>query len=342
MSWMKHPKRSKSKRSIGQKVEKKVGQKGFSLPEMMVAIALAALFMTTITDALGPALAFFGKQDTTAKLADLRLALESAYKEDSRLVDGQADAVFTVASGAINPIAPNATGRCASSATTFSAIARYLPSSAGVSAVDGFGQGVCVYITTRQSWTVNGLTYPYHTIAVVSPGYDGAVDATTTLSAAGVLTLGGDDKGIVVDGRKLVGDLVSTTMGQIERASTALSSYFITRYQSNASRDMGVDYFARTNRSGAVTSEFDSAGSMPSTGGAAVAITNNAAHTVLGLSVADVTDPWGGTLLLDNSSDAVRNPQNATASMRSPGYTARISTTLPNGAVLERTVIGAY
>lgn len=342
MSWMKHPKRSKSKRSIGQKVGKTVGQKGFSLPEMMVAIALAALFMTTITDALGPALAFFGKQDTTAKLADLRMALESAYKEDSRLVDGQAGAVFTVASGAINPIAPNATGRCASSATTFSAIARYLPSSAGVSAVDGFGQGVCVYITTRQSWTVNGLTYPYHTIAVVSPGYDGAVDATTTLSAAGVLTLGGDDKGIVVDGRKLVGDLVSTTMGQIERASTALSSYFITRYQSNASRDIGVDYFARTNRSGAVTSEFDSAGSMPSTGGAAVAITNNAAHTVLGLSVADVTDPWGGTLLLDNSSDAVRNPQNATASMRSPGYTARISTTLPNGAVLERTVIGAY
>jgi len=81
---------------------------------------------------------------------------------------------------------------------------------------------------------------------------------------------------------------------------------------------------------------------MPSTGGAAVPITNNAAHTVLGLSVADVTDPWGGTLLLDNSSDAVRNPQNATVSMRSPGYTARISTTLPGGSVLERTVVGSY
>ncbi len=328
--------------SIQKNAPPKAKQRGFSLPEMMVAIVLAALFLNTIAEALTPALAFFGKQDTTAKLADLRLAIESAYKEDSKLVDAAAGAVFTVAGGTISPVVPNATGRCVTVANTFTPIARYLPSSAAVSAVDGFGQGMCVYITTRQSWTVNGLTYPYHTIAVVSPGYDGAVDATTALSTTGVLTLGGDDKGIVIDGRKLVGDLVDTAMGQINRASTALASYFMTRYQSNASRDMGVDYFARTDRSGAVTSEFDSAGSMPSTGGAAVAITNNAAHTVLGLSVADVTDPWGGTLLLDNSSDAVRNPQNSTASMRSPGYTARISTTLPNGAVLERTVVGAY
>lgn len=317
-------------------------QAGFSLPEMMVAMALAALFMSTITDALTPALAFFGKQDTTAKLADLRLALESAYKEDAKLVDAAAGAVFTVTAGVISPVAPNANGRCATPATTFAPLARYLPSSSAASATDGWGQGLCVYITTRQSWTVNGLTYPYHTIAVVSAGYDGAVDAATALSAAGILTLGGDDKGIVIDGRKVVGGLVDTAMSQIQRASSALTSYFVTRYQSNASRDMGVDYFARTNRAGAVSAEFDSAGSMPSTGGAAVAITNNAAHSVLGLSVADVTDPWGGTLQLDNSSDAVRNPENSTASMRSPGYTARISTTLPNGAVLERTVVGAY
>ena len=131
MSWMKHRELSTLKRASG--------QMGFSLPEMMVAIALAALFMTTITDALGPALAFFGKQDTTAKLADLRLALESAYKEEARLVDGQAGAVFTVAGGTINPIAPNATGRCTTTAATFTPIARYLPSSTGVSAVDGFG-----------------------------------------------------------------------------------------------------------------------------------------------------------------------------------------------------------
>ena len=317
-------------------------QKGFSLPELMIAIALSALFMTTISEALTPALAFFGKQDTAAKLADLRLALESAYKEDSRLVDTASGAVLTVAGGTISPVLPNATGRCTTAATTFTPIARYLPSSADVSAVDGFGQGMCVYITTRQSWTVNALTYPYHTIAVVSPGSDGAVDATTALSATGVLTLGGDDKGVVIDGRKLVGDLVAKAMGQIDRVSVALASYFVTRYQSNASRDMGVNYFARTDRAGSSTAEFDSTGSMPSTGGAAVAITNNAAHTVLGFSVTDVTDPWGGTLLFDNSSDAVRNPQNSTASMRSPGYTARISTALPNGAVLERTVVGAY
>jgi prepilin-type N-terminal cleavage/methylation domain-containing protein len=317
-------------------------QKGFTLSEMMVAIVLAALFLFTIAEALTPALAFFGKQDTTAKLADLRLAIESAYKDDARLVDAVPEAIFTVTAGTINPVAPDANGRCSTAPNTFNPIARYLPSSAAVSAVDGFGQGMCVYITTRQTSTINGLSYPYHTIAVVSPGYDGAVDSATALSAVGVLTLGGDDKGVVIDGRKIVGDLVKATMEQINRASTALASYFVTRYQSNASRDMGVNYFARTNRAGDLTSEFDSGGSMPSTGGAAVPITNNGAHSVLGLSVADVTDPWGGTLRLDNSSNAVRNPENTTTSMRSPGYTARISTALPNGSVLERTIVGAY
>lgn len=324
------------------KAKQKGNQRGFSLPEMMVTIVLAALFLNTIAEALTPALAFLGKQDTTAKLADLRLAIESAYKEDARLVDIAAGAEFSVAGGTISPVAPNADGRCETASNTFTPIARYLPSSVAVSAVDGFGQGMCVYITTRQSWTTNNITFDYHTIAVVSAGYDGVIDTTTALSAQGVLTLGGDDKGIVVDGRKVVGALIEKALSQINRASAALSSYFATRYQSNPSRDMGVYYFARTNQAGAVTSDFDSSGSMPSTGGLAVAITNNAAHTVLGLSVADVTDPWGGTLLLDNSSDAVRNPQNSTASMRSPGYTARISTTLPNGAVLERTVVGAY
>lgn len=316
--------------------------RGFSLPEMLVAVALAALFLTTIADALTPALAFFGKQDTSAKLADLRLALESAYKEDARLVDAAPGAVFSVSAGTISPITPNTNGRCTTPANTFAPIARYLPSSASVSALDGWGQGMCIYITTRQSWTVNGQTYHYHSIAVVSPGNDGAVDATTTLSAAGVLTLGGDDRGIVVDGRKIVGGLIEIAIEQISRASTALNSYFVTRYQSNPFRDMSVDYFARTNRAGAVSPEFDSAGSMPSTGGAAVPITNNNAHTVLGLSVADVTDPWGSVLLLDNSSDAVRNPQNSNVAMRSPGYTARISTVLPSGAVLMRTIVGAY
>jgi prepilin-type N-terminal cleavage/methylation domain-containing protein len=325
-----------------QRPGQRVKQKGFTLPEMMVAIVLAALFLFTIAEALTPALAFFGKQDTTAKLADLRLAIESAYKDDARLVDAAPAAVFTVTGGTISPVAPNASGRCDTAPSTFNPIARYLPSSAAVSAVDGFGQGMCVYITTRQTWTVNGLTYPYHTFAVVSPGYDGAVDSATALSAAGVLTLGGDDKGIVVDGRKLVGDLVGVAMEQINRASAALSSYFVTRYQSNASRDMGVNYFARANRAGAFTSEFDSGGSMPSTGGAAVPITNGGAHAVLGLSVADVTDPWGGTLRLDNSSNAVRNPENSSISMRSPGFTARVSTVLPNGSVLERTIVGAY
>ncbi len=320
----------------------RVSQMGFSLPEMMIAIVLSSMFLVAISEALGPTLAFFGKQETSSKLADLRLALDTAYKDDAALVDQASDAVFTVAGGTISPVAPNGNGQCATPSSAFNPIARYLPRSAGVSAVDGFGRGVCIYITPRQSWSAKGVTYYYHSIAVVSPGYDGAVDASTSLSSAGVLTLGGDDKGIVIDGRAKVGDLVETAQAQITRASSALASYFLTRYQSNSSRDMYVDYFANTNRAGAVATEFDSGGSIQNTGGVALPITTNGVHSVLGLTTSDVTDPWGGTLKFDNSSDAVRNPQNTTASMRTPAYTARISTTMPGGQVLERTIVGTY
>ncbi len=72
-------------------------------------------------------------------------------------------------------------------------------------------------------------------------------------------------------------------------------------------------------------------------------MTSIAAHTVLGLAVNDVTDPWGQVYLIDNSTDAVRHPQNANAALTTPAYTARISTPIP-GTVgfLNRTVVGVY
>ena len=171
---------------------------------------------------------------------------------------------------------------------------------------------------------------------------DGAIDATTTLSPIGVLTLGGDDKGILVDGRSLMQDKVTQSLAVVNRAADAYQTYFNTRYLANTTRDISIDYFANSDRGGNASSSWDFGGAMPNTGGNAVNMVNIGAHSVLGLTLSDVTDSFGQVLLIDNSSDAVRNPQNGTGALQTPGFTARISTSLPGGQTLSRTVVGSY
>lgn len=319
-----------------------LAQGGFTLVEMMFAVALASILIMAMQQATAPAMAFMGKRDTQSQLSDMRAALEQAYIDHAQTIDAQTGAVFTTAQGPINPVLPNTERRCDPPITTFNPIARYLPSSAAAVARDGHGQGVCVFITERIAALHAGVAFDYHAIAVISAGFDGAIDTGTTLSTDGVLSLGGDDKGIVVDGRLIVSEQITQAQAQIDRVGQALSDYFYTRYQSNASRDMAVYYFANRNRANAVAGSFDSTGLIANTRGTSRAITDYGNHTQLGLSVSDVTDPWGNVLLFDNSSDAVRNPDASAAGMRSPPYTARVRTQMPNGSWLERTVVGIY
>lgn len=317
-------------------------QGGFSLVEMMFAVALASILIMAMQQATAPAMAFMGKRDTQNQINDLRAALEQAYIDHAQTIDAEAEAVFTTAQGTISPVTPNAERRCDPATTTFDPIARYLPSSAAASSRDGHGQGVCVFITERINALYAGVAFQYHAIAVISAGFDGAIDVNTELSADGVLRLGGDDKGIVVDGRLIVSNQITQAQQQLDRVGTALSDYFYTRYQSNPARDMAVYYFANRNRTNQVSGSFDSTGIVASTSGVARPITDFDNHTQLGLSVSDVTDPWGQVLRFDNSSNTVRNPESTGAGMRTPPYTARVSTQLPNGSTLERTVVGIY
>jgi hypothetical protein len=308
---------------------------------MMVAVALMALLMIPLSNMLSPALDMRAKVETDTRLELLKQAALGAYRSELAAVDAQTGAVMTLASGSLTPVAANAAGACPSTNTTFAPLAPYLQMSSTEAYKDGWGQSLCLLMTTRQSGTHAGVTFWYHNYAFVSPGRDGAIDAGTSLSATTFVT-GGDDKGAFIDGRLLVATQVEATLAQVKRASDAVHSYFNARYLSNSDRDTAINYFARTNRSGSATGEFDVSGALPSTGGSAVAMTSNGIMGVLGLTVLDVTDPWGGVLQLDNSSDSVRTPENNNASMRSPPFSARVITTLPGGATVMRTAVGTY
>ena len=317
-------------------------QRGFTLLEMMLAIGLASMLIVLISNATGSSITFYSRIDTDSRLKDLRAALTAAYNDNALTVEGVSSAVFTTSLGTLSPLSPSINDLCVGSSTTFAAIARYLSNSSSDMWHDGFGRSFCVYITAQQSITINGVTFNYHSLAIVTPGADGAIDSTTALSSVGELTLGGDDKGVLIDGRTLMLDKVTQSLAVLNRAADAYQTYFNTRYLANTTRDISIDYFAMADRSGSTSSSWDSGGTMANSGGVATSMVTLGAHTVLGLTTADVTDAFGQVLLLDNSSDAVRNPQNSTTSLQTPGFTARISTTLPGGQTLSRTVIGTY
>jgi prepilin-type N-terminal cleavage/methylation domain-containing protein len=317
--------------------------RGFTLVEMMIAMGVMTLLVVALSNTLTPAISFYGKQQTNVKLADLQQAFEISYRDEAPVVNAGTGQIWTLSLGAIAPVVVNPGGRCESNPDTFGPLRSYLSGSASDAWRDGHGQGMCVFVTGLLSGTAGGYSYPYRSVAVVSAGLDGTIDPTSRLSADGVLTLAGDDRGFIVDGRKAALGQVQDAVRKIDRLADAYGTYFNTRFMSNVARDVAINYFANTDPSGATSTLYDTAGAMPSTRGAAVAVTSIGAHTILGLTVDDVTDPWGRVLLIDNSSDAVRHPGNASPALRAPGYTARITTPVPGTTqVIARTVVGSF
>ena len=174
-------------------------------------------------------------------------------------------------------------------------------------------------------------------------GVDGAVDATTTINADGTITVGGDDRSAFIDGRSIAQAKIQQTLAQMDKIVGAYQNYFTSRYMVNTSRDTAVNYFANGPASWGTASNWDTGGSIVSTAGVAQALTWNNFYQGLGLSLADVVDAYGQTITVDNSSDSTRNPDNQTsAAMQSPPYTTVLSTNLPGGLTMTRTVTGTY
>lgn len=326
-------------------------QRGFTLLEILVALVLIGGLYAIVADSFGPALAFRAEIETKERQKDLRAAILAAYKINALNVDAEQAAKldFGASTGILNPVLPDGTtGRCGSTATTFAPVARFSSSSAGEIYRDGYGHPMCLLITTRNSLNISGATVNYHSAAIVSPGRDGVIHASTALdNTTGNLTLGGDDMGILLDGRALAQDRYQITLEAIKRSADAYQAYFSVRYQTDPARSISVNYFACGNDTTCPpansNSLWDRGNGMPTTCAGPIAMfksTGISPHAVLGLSKSDVTDGYGNLLMLDNCGNSVRNPANTDAAMRTPPFTAVISTTLPGGYVLSQTAVG--
>lgn len=323
--------------------------KGFTLVELLVAVSIIIVFSAYFMRDLSSILDYKARIDTENKLKAWRKGVESVYLTNSSTIDNDPAAKLVMMDTTqILPTAVGANKKCVllpATAFPFANRAGYASTDLNT---DGHRSSFCMFITPRLSDTINGTTLYYHSVAIVSGGGNGVIEATTSLSnTTGNLTIdpASDDVGILFDGRRFAADRYDQTMAAMTRTVQAYSTYYSARYQSDSSRSLSTDYFSCGNDTAcpSTATRWDQAGEMISTCAAPlpmVQVTGVSPHTVLGLSAIDVTDGWGNLFKIDNCTNAVRSPNNTTAIRKNPPYTATISATLPGGSVLSMTAVG--
>ena len=309
---------------------------GFTLLEIVVSIGLLMLATGLIASAFGPWMAFRQSMETERKLREIQQALTAAYNENALSVDNADGEVLTFPLGAI------ASGT-STSAALMQPLTRYAGLSPAQMASDGFNTPYRVLVSGRLQQSVTGIAIYYHMAAVVSAGRNGKWDNATHLDGkSGELTLGGDDQGVVVDGYRIARAHYDETLVRMKKIAAVYQTYFSTRYLSDSSRNVAIDYFAQPCATSAFPGQWDTGGGVPNTCSAMTALDASGAHAGLGFAPTDVVDSYGQPLQIDNSSPAVRSPDNPSAAMATPPYTATVATSLPGGYLLRVSMAGSY
>lgn len=307
--------------------------RGFSLVEVVIAVSIVSVMAAIAAAALGPWLAFRQGLETERRLKELAAAMEAAYRDNAIAMEAASGPVLAYPGGAI------ADGTVAGDAT-FQAVARFSSLSSALLGRDGFNMPVRVFVSPRLSQTVGGVVLYYHMAAVVSGGRNGRIETGTAFDpATGRLTIAGDDKGFVLDGYRVQRALYELTASRMQRIVQGWQQYYQSRYLSDPSRSVSIDYFGRP---GAPAARWDPGNAVAHTGGAPAAASAIGLGIALGLAAADMTDAYGNGILADNSSTATRNPGHPDPAMAAPPYTARVIAQLPGGAVLELSAIATY
>lgn len=313
--------------------------RGFTLVELTVATLIIAVLSFSFLGGYSFLARTNSQLATRDRMERLRIAFTAAYRNNARVIEASASRDVSFAAGI--SIADGSDASNAATAAALAKVAGYGQLSPIEAQVDEF-QGLFRFLVSSRLTTTlpGGFAVYYRKIAIVSPGYDARVDAGTTMDAAtGAVTVAGDDAAVVVDGFQIQRELAEQTVQRVDRIAKAYERYFTNRYLANLSRDVSIDYFAA---SGATPTRWDAGGLAAGSGGIfADALTLNLAQA-LGVASVDLQDAYGTSIQVDNSSNQTRNPENSTAAMSIPPYSALVRASLAAGQTYTRSALGSF
>jgi prepilin-type N-terminal cleavage/methylation domain-containing protein len=254
-----------SKRSLA--LAGKHSNRGFTLLEVLITLSLVTVLSLILVSSVSPWISFKQRIDTDRRLQEMKDALEFVYRSNAMAAGDEAGRNIALGGGTLlaNTV-PNAAGACEEIPDDArGALASFLAEGPDQGTRDGFGAPFCYFVSNRLNANREGISLFYHTVAIVSTGNGGVVDAGTAFDPdTGILTLDpdGDDMAAVMSGLPIQYELYKDTKRRVDRAAEIYSTYFTTRFLSNAARDYTIDYFVQ----GALPN-YDPGGTAVSTGG---------------------------------------------------------------------------
>jgi prepilin-type N-terminal cleavage/methylation domain-containing protein len=330
---------------------------GFTLIEILVALALVTGLTLLMFQTLAPWLNLRQKIDTERRLDQIKSAIVTTYRTNAMGIEARSDATLQLSVGGAtqlvtpSPIIGSDPNRsCDQNPQAALALGLFLTDDPQRSLNDGSKQPLCLHISARQTQVREGVTLHYHVIAVVAQGNDGRLGSGTVFDAAtGRLTVdpASDDSGILVNGFAIQHELYLETRRRIDRVASLYGSYFTARYLGNPARDYSIDYFVGA----AAPYDADAGvnGPLP-TGALWQPVSTHLA--ALGLGPEEQTSVYESANLievanqkLDAGQLTAGTPQvqePATKGIALPPYTALLRTALPGGTHLIRVVPGNY
>lgn len=311
-------------------------QRGFTLVEALVALALITVISLIVIGALTPWLGLKQKVDTERKLQDLKQGLTAYYDDNAMAIEAQG-------SGLLGPFvtsAVNAEGSCVEQQAAFSAAASKFSEAPQQIMKDGYANPWCILVSPPFSAMRDGTLLWYRNIAVVSTGRDGRIDVGTGLDAQGNLRNNGDDVGVIVSGYDIQANKLKEARRRMSRIADMYETYFTTRFIAYADRDISRYYFSTA---------YDTSGNVPSTNGAWQPASTTLAS--LGVAGVDAVSPWesANAIEVGNHNEQVSGLQVKSPATTGTGnlpFTALLRTRLPApaGQALYATqvVVGNY
>ena len=308
---------------------------GFTLLELTVALGLLMLIGSVLAGTLTPWLAFEQGQDTEQRL----LAAQQVWRDwlERHAADIERDPTqpgIPVGSAWL------ADGSKSDSPNLRSQLGQALGSSAPELFEDGFHRPWTLRISRGLARDQRGTTLHYHVLALLSGGANGQIEPGTRFEPdTGLLVLGGDDRGIVVDTWPAAVAQLEVLEQRLQRVAAVWQDWFRARWEGDAARDASIDYFAAACPGDPLANAWDTgADALPAP--CAESDDPAAPGSRLGLSTDELRDPTGAMLRFDAHSGATRNPDRTDPGQNMPPYSAMVSGTLPGGVQIQRAALG--
>lgn len=246
--------------------------RGFTLLEMLIALALLTAITLGIASMVRPWLELRNKLETEVRLSVIGRALTSMYElaaftmdtpppgspaTDGWMAFGRQDGSITYGYAGDPSLAAfrffaggNLLGAMPPTCNADAAQAFWRAHSEALgmgvekTGRDGHGATFCYIVGPERTVTKAGTTLPYRQLYVLSAGKNGQWEPGSMIdNDTGGLALSGDDVGIAVSGLPIQLSKFEVTRARLERAAGLYEKYFSMRYLSSNIRDVVKNYF---------------------------------------------------------------------------------------------------